>query len=104
LIAINALMFAVEMGAGVLAGSQALKADAFNFLGDTLTYELSLAVIGLSLRVRATAAVIKAVALALMGLWVLGSTMWRALVPGILRGLHEECEHRRWRASRKISR
>ena len=81
-IAINASMFGVEMGAGVLAGSQALQADALDFLGDTLTYGLSLAVIGLSLRVRATAAVVKGVTLALMGLWVLGSTVWHTLVLG----------------------
>jgi Co/Zn/Cd efflux system component len=84
-IAINASMFAVEMGAGVLAGSQALQADALDFLGDTLTYGLSLAVIGLSLRVRATAAIFKGITLGLMGLWVLGSTVWHALVLGIPR-------------------
>lgn len=84
-IAINAAMFAVEMGGGVLAGSQALQADALDFLGDTLTYGLSLAVIGLSLRTRATAAIVKGVTLALMGLWVFGSTVWHALVLGIPR-------------------
>ena len=45
-IAINALMFVVEMSAGRLAQSQALQADALDFLGDALTYGLSLAVIG----------------------------------------------------------
>ena len=84
-IAINASMFAVEMGAGVLAGSQALQADALDFFGDTLTYGLSLAVIGLSLRVRATAALVKGVTLALMGLWVFGSTIWHTLVLGLPR-------------------
>jgi Co/Zn/Cd efflux system component len=81
-IALNASMFAVEMGGGVMAGSQALQADALDFLGDTLTYGISLAVIGLSLRVRATAALVKAATLALMGLWVLGSTLWHAFVLG----------------------
>jgi Co/Zn/Cd efflux system component len=84
-IAINASMFAVETGAGVLAGSQALQADALDFFGDTLTYGLSLAVIGLSLRVRATAALVKGVTLALMGLWVFGSTIWHTLVLGLPR-------------------
>ena len=74
-IALNASMFAVEMSGGVMAGSQALQADALDFLGDTLTYGMSLAVIGLSLRVRATAALIKGATLALMGLWVFGSTV-----------------------------
>jgi len=84
-IVINASMFAVEMTAGVLAGSQALQADALDFAGDTLTYGLSLAVIGLSLRARSTAALVKGITLALMGLWVLGSTMWHVLVLGVPR-------------------
>ena len=50
-IAINAAMFAVEMGAGQMAQSQALKADALDFLGDALTYGISLAVIGASVQV-----------------------------------------------------
>ena len=79
-IALNASMFAVEMGGGVMAGSEALQADALDFLGDTLTYGMSLAVIGLSLRVRATAALIKGATLALMGLWVLGATVWHVSV------------------------
>jgi Co/Zn/Cd efflux system component len=78
-IALNASMFAVEIGAGVAAGSQALQADALDFLGDTLTYGMSLAVIGLSLRVRATAALIKGATLAFMGLWVLSTTVWHTL-------------------------
>lgn len=44
-----------------------------------------LAVIGLSLRVRATADFFKGVTLGLMGLWVLGSTVWHALVLGVPR-------------------
>jgi Co/Zn/Cd efflux system component len=81
-IALNASMLAVEMVGGALAGSQALQADALDFLGDTLTYGISLAVIGLSLRVRATAALIKGATLVLMGLWVLGATVWHAFVLG----------------------
>lgn len=68
-IAINAAMFGTEMAAGHLAGSQALKADALDFLGDTLTYGASLAVIGQGLRLRAGVALVKAVSLAAMGLW-----------------------------------
>ena len=79
-IAINAVMFAVEISAGALAGSQALKADALDFLGDTITYAISLYVIGRSVRARASAALFKGVGLALMGLWVFGSTLWQTLV------------------------
>ena len=76
-IALNAAMFAVEMGAGQVAKSQALQADALDFLGDALTYGISLAVIGASVRVRSNAALLKAVSLLVMGLWVFGSTLWR---------------------------
>jgi len=82
-IAINAVMFAVEMTAGAFAGSQALKADALDFLGDTLTYGISLYVIGMAVYVRATAAMIKGISLAVMGLWVLGSTAYQVLVLGL---------------------
>ncbi|MGU9980308.1 cation transporter [Phreatobacter sp. HK31-P] len=84
-IAINAAMFLIETLAGRLAGSQALQADALDFLGDTLTYGLSLAVIGRSLRVRSSAALFKGVSLLLMGLWVFGSTVWQVLVFGLPR-------------------
>lgn len=81
-IAINACMFVVEMVAGHLAGSQALQADALDFLGDTLTYGLSLAVIGAAVSVRSAAALVKGFSLAAMGLWVLGATLWRVFVEG----------------------
>src|SRR5213596_2623134 len=82
-IAINAAMFFVEMGAGAFAGSQALQADALDFLADSLTYGMSLAVIGAAVRVRAWAAFAKGVSLTLMGLWVFGSTVYHVLVLGI---------------------
>lgn len=82
-IAINAAMFVVEMAAGQLAGSQALKADALDFLGDTLTYGISLAVIGRSLAVRANAALAKGLSLLVMGLYVFGSTAYQVLVLGV---------------------
>lgn len=84
-IAVNGAMFATEMIAGRFAGSQALQADALDFLGDTLTYGISLAVIGASLRVRATAALAKGASLSLMGLWVFGSTAYQVLILGVPR-------------------
>jgi Co/Zn/Cd efflux system component len=71
------------MTAGQLAGSQALKADALDFLGDTVTYGLSLAVIGASLKTRASAALLKGASLSLMALWVLGSTLYHTLILGL---------------------
>lgn len=82
-IAINATMFLVEMSAGMLSGSQALKADALDFLGDTATYAISLFVIGMPLIWRARAALFKGLSLGAMGLWVLGSTAFQILVLGV---------------------
>ena len=82
-IAINASMFLVEMGAGALAGSQALQADSLDFLGDSLTYGMSLVVIGAAVHVRAWTAFAKGVSLTLMGLWVFGSTAYHVLVLGL---------------------
>lgn len=82
-IALNAVMFAVEMAAGQLAGSQALQADALDFFGDAATYGLSLAVIGHSVRVRTSAALLKGVSLLVMGVFVFGSTAWQVLVLGV---------------------
>ena len=53
---INLVMFGVEMTGGQLSGSQALKADALDFLQDGVTYAISFWVIGKAQRVRATAA------------------------------------------------
>src|SRR5882757_1067855 len=82
-IGINGAMFLAEMVAGQLAGSQALKADALDFSADTITYGLSLAVIGASLRTRASAALLKGVSLSLMAAWVFGSTIYQTLVLGL---------------------
>ena len=82
-IALNAMMFVVEMTAGHVAKSQALQADALDFLGDSLTYGISLAVIGASLRVRTNAALFKGMSLLLMGLWVFGSTVYRVFYLGV---------------------
>jgi Co/Zn/Cd efflux system component len=82
-IAINAAMFAVEMTAGQLARSQALQADALDFFADAVTYGISLAVIGASLRTRSIAAAAKGGSLFLMGLWVFGSTLYRVFYQGV---------------------
>lgn len=84
-IAINAAMFLVEMGAGALAGSQALKADALDFLADSATYGISLAVIGTPIRTRAVAAALKAASLIVMAAWVLGMTAYYVLYVGMPR-------------------
>lgn len=82
-IAINAVMFGVEMTAGQVAKSQALQADALDFIADALTYGISLAVIGASVQVRTNAAMAKGISLLLMGIWVFGATIYRVLYIGV---------------------
>jgi Co/Zn/Cd efflux system component len=82
-IVINAVMFMVEMTAGQLSGSQALQADALDFFADSLTYGASLAVIGMALSTRSLVALAKGASLAVMGLWVFGSTVYRVFVLGV---------------------
>jgi Co/Zn/Cd efflux system component len=49
-LAINAVMFLVEIAAGLAAGSASLQADALDFLGDSANYAISLMVDGMALR------------------------------------------------------
>lgn len=79
-ILINAFMFVVELSYGIVGQSQALKADALDFLGDSATYALSLWAIGRSQKTRASVAMIKGVSLLLMAVWVLSSTIYYMFV------------------------
>jgi cation diffusion facilitator family transporter len=78
-LAINAVMFGVELVAGALSGSRALQADALDFLGDATNYAISLGVAGLALAWRARAALAKGVTIFAFGLYVLGAALWAAI-------------------------
>ena len=79
---LNLGMFVVEMTGGLAGRSMALKADALDFLGDSVTYALSLAVIGHAVGLRARAAMVKGISLAALGLAVLAMTVYRVVVLG----------------------
>lgn len=70
----------VEMVGGFISGSQALKADALDFLGDGLISFLGLLAIGWSLAWRARSALIQGLFLAVLGVGVLATTGYRVLV------------------------
>jgi Co/Zn/Cd efflux system component len=78
-LAINAVMFMVEIGAGLAAGSASLQADALDFLGDAANYGISLLVVGMALRYRASAALAKGATMGLFGLWVIGTVIWHTV-------------------------
>jgi len=76
---INAVMFLVEIVAGLAAGSVSLQADALDFLADAGNYGISLFVVGMALRYRAKAALVKGATMGLFGVWVVGATVWHAI-------------------------
>lgn len=79
-LAVNAGMFLVEGVSGLLGASVSLQADALDFMGDAANYGLALAVLGLTLTHRATAALVKGVSMGLFGLWVIGAAVYNTVV------------------------
>ena len=69
-LAINAALFCVEFGAGLLARSTALLGDSLDMLGDTLVYGVSLYVLTKSSRWRAGSALIKGLVMLAFGIGV----------------------------------
>lgn len=70
----------VELAGGFLFGSQALKADALDFLGDGLISLLGLLAIGWSMVWRARSAMMQGLFLGALGFGVLSTTAYRVLV------------------------
>lgn len=77
---LNLGMGVVEMATGAFAGSQALKADALDFLGDGSITGLGLLALAWSPRARTRAALLQGGFLGVLGLGVLATTAYRVLV------------------------
>jgi len=82
-LAINAVMFVVELTSGLLARSTALLSDSLDNLGDALTYGLSLYAVERGARSKAKVALFKGGLIMAAGLFVLGQVVYGALHPGI---------------------
>lgn len=82
-LAINAVMFVVELTSGLLARSTALLSDSLDNLGDALTYGLSLYVVSRGARSKAKVALFKGGLIMAAGLFVLGQVIYVALHPGM---------------------
>ena len=65
---INTIMFALEFGAGLVAGSTALMADASDMLGDALVYGVSIYALARSAQWKAGAAMMKGVFILVLGI------------------------------------
>ncbi len=83
ILVINAVMFVIELGSGIYSGSQSLLADAIDFLGDAANYGISLYVLNKSITMRAKASLIKGYSMGIFGLWIIGSTLYKAFVTGL---------------------
>lgn len=77
---LNLVYGVAEMAGGFLSRSQALRADALDFLGDGLITMLGLVAIGWSLRWRARSALIQGLFLGALGIGVLVTTAYRVFV------------------------
>jgi cation diffusion facilitator family transporter len=76
---INAVMFAAELWAGLLAHSTALLADSVDMLGDAIVYGFSLYVVARGRRWQARAAVLKGAIMAMFGVGVLTEVAMKIL-------------------------
>ena len=77
-LAVNAAMFALEIGAGLQSGSASLLADAIDFLGDAANYAVSLWVLSMALAWRARAALVKGISMLAFGALVIARVTWGA--------------------------
>lgn len=76
----NFAMFVVEIIASRVGDSMSLQADALDFFGDSANYAISLFVVGMALTARARASLFKGATMALFGVWIIGSAVYRAMV------------------------
>lgn len=76
---VNAVMFVVEMTAGLSGKSVSLQADAVDFFGDAVSYGLSLAVLSMPMIQRTRVAALKGTVMGLFGLWVAGNIVYNLM-------------------------
>jgi Co/Zn/Cd efflux system component len=82
-LAINVVMFAVELAAGVVSGSTALLSDSLDNLGDALTYGLSLYAVSKGARSKTRVALFKGLLILTAGIVVLGQVIYRIVMPTV---------------------
>lgn len=82
-LAINAVMFVVELASGLLARSTALLSDSLDNLGDALTYGLSLYTVSRGARSKAKVALFKGGLIMAASLFVVGQVIYGVLHPGV---------------------
>ena len=82
-LAINAVMFLIELTAGLIAGSVSLLADSLDMLGDTLIYGFSIYVIAGTPKMKAHVALLKGGVMAAFGVFVLAQVVYKIIFPQV---------------------
>jgi Co/Zn/Cd efflux system component len=77
---VNALMFFIEIGAGLTSGSVSLLADSVDFFGDAANYGLALWALSMAAVWGSRVALLKGIVMLLFGLAVLARAAWSAWV------------------------
>jgi cation diffusion facilitator family transporter len=80
---INLGMFLVEVVSGFISHSNALLADSLDMLGDAFVYGISIAVLFKHPSVRAKASLVKGIIMLLLGLFVVGESIFKIINPVI---------------------
>lgn len=78
---INLVMFLTEAVAGYIAHSNALWADSLDMLSDVFVYGLSLYVLSRGHQARVKASLMKGVLMCLLGIFVVGTTIYKIINP-----------------------
>lgn len=80
---INAVMFVVELLAGLAAHSASLLADSLDMLGDAMVYGFSLYAVARNPRTKAWSALIKGMVMAAFGLLAIGQVIYKLALPQV---------------------
>lgn len=78
-LAINLLMFFVEITWGFLSNSTALMADSLDMFGDALIYFMSLFVVHRGIRAKARVSLLKGLIMLGLSLLILGEAIWKLI-------------------------
>ena len=81
-LAVNVVMFVVEVAGSYASGSVSLLADSVDFFGDAANYGLTLAVLSMGLAWRARAALVKGISMGAFGVFVLARAAWDVIHGG----------------------
>lgn len=80
---VNAVMFVVELLAGLASGSASLVSDSLDMLGDAMVYAFSIYAVAQSARIKAQSALLKGVVMAAFAALALAQVIYKLAVPQV---------------------